>query len=187
MSLSATSTHALNTSRDGDSTTSLGSLFQYLTAISEKKCFQISKLNLPWHILKPFLLFLSLIIWEKRPTPTLPQPSFRQLSRFVEVSLEPPPHWTIPVPSATSHKMCAPDPSSASLSFSGHAPWPQCLSSSEGPWTCSWNCCYTYAFPGARYKAVINVVETPGWMTALLFKPEVTYFSPLPSCWFSYK
>ena len=29
MSLSTTSTHLLNTSRDGDSTTSLGSLFQY--------------------------------------------------------------------------------------------------------------------------------------------------------------
>lgn len=39
MSLSTTSTLPLNTPRDGGSTTSLGSLFQYLTALSEKKFF----------------------------------------------------------------------------------------------------------------------------------------------------
>jgi len=37
----------LNTSRDSDSTTSLGSLFQCLTTLSIKKFFQISNLNLP--------------------------------------------------------------------------------------------------------------------------------------------
>jgi len=37
----------LNTSRDGDSTTSLGSLFQCLTTLSVKKFFLISNLNLP--------------------------------------------------------------------------------------------------------------------------------------------
>ena len=36
----------LNTSRDGDSTTFLGSLFQCLTTLSVKKCFLIS--NLKW-------------------------------------------------------------------------------------------------------------------------------------------
>lgn len=40
---SATSTHFLNTSRDGDFTTSLGSLF----LLSEKKLFLISNLSLP--------------------------------------------------------------------------------------------------------------------------------------------
>jgi len=39
MSLCATSTQFMNTSRDGDSTTSLGSLFQYLTALSENNFF----------------------------------------------------------------------------------------------------------------------------------------------------
>ncbi|KAK4811306.1 hypothetical protein QYF61_023358 [Mycteria americana] len=39
MSQSATSTRLLNTSRDGDSTTSLGSLFQCLTTLSVKKFF----------------------------------------------------------------------------------------------------------------------------------------------------
>jgi len=37
----------LNTSRDGDSTTSLGSLFECLTTLSVKKVFLISNLNLP--------------------------------------------------------------------------------------------------------------------------------------------
>ena len=39
MSRSVTSTCLLNTSRDGDSTTSLGSLFQCLTTLSVKKFF----------------------------------------------------------------------------------------------------------------------------------------------------
>ena len=42
MSLSATSTCFLNTSRDGVSTTSL---FQCLTTLLEKKCFLTSNLN----------------------------------------------------------------------------------------------------------------------------------------------
>jgi len=37
----------LNTSKDGDSVTSLGSLFQRLTTLSVKKFFLISNLNLP--------------------------------------------------------------------------------------------------------------------------------------------
>ncbi|KAJ7399438.1 hypothetical protein BTVI_115200 [Pitangus sulphuratus] len=44
--LSAMSSHSLNTSRDGDSTTSLASLFQCLTMISLKKFFLLSNLNL---------------------------------------------------------------------------------------------------------------------------------------------
>ena len=47
MSLSATSKHLLNTSRDSDSTIAPGSQFQHLTTLLEKKFFQISKLNLP--------------------------------------------------------------------------------------------------------------------------------------------
>ncbi|KAK4813127.1 hypothetical protein QYF61_011338 [Mycteria americana] len=42
--------------RDGDSTTSLGSLVQCLTALSVKKSFLISSLNLPWRNLRPFPL-----------------------------------------------------------------------------------------------------------------------------------
>ena len=49
----------LNTSGDGDSTTSVGSLFHCLTTLSVKKFFLISNLNLPWHNLRPFY-FISL-------------------------------------------------------------------------------------------------------------------------------
>jgi len=47
MSQSATSTRFVSTSRDGDSTTSLGSLFQCLTTLSVKKFFLISHLDFP--------------------------------------------------------------------------------------------------------------------------------------------
>jgi len=43
MSLSTTSKRFLNTSRDGDSTTPLGSLFQYLTTLSVK--FSVTQLS----------------------------------------------------------------------------------------------------------------------------------------------
>ena len=59
MSLNTTSKRSLNTSRVGDSTTSLGSPFQYLTTLSEKQYFLTSSLNLPWRSLKPFPLVLS--------------------------------------------------------------------------------------------------------------------------------
>ncbi|XP_068267934.1 protein EOLA1-like [Nyctibius grandis] len=62
---------------DGDSTTSLGSLFQCLTTLSRKKFFLISNLNLPLHNLRPLPLVLSLVTWEKRQTPTSLQPPFR--------------------------------------------------------------------------------------------------------------
>ena len=45
MSLSATSPRFLNTSRDSDSTTSLGSLCHCITALSEKKCSLIPNLK----------------------------------------------------------------------------------------------------------------------------------------------
>ena len=54
MSLSATSTCFLNTSKDSDST----SPFQCLIALLEKKFFLISNLNLPWHNSKPSALVL---------------------------------------------------------------------------------------------------------------------------------
>jgi len=62
MSLSTTSKQFVNTFRDSDSTTSLGSLFQCLTSLSEKKFFLISNLNLPWCNLRPFALVL--LVWK---------------------------------------------------------------------------------------------------------------------------
>jgi len=49
MSRSATSTWFLNASRDGDSTTSQGSLVQCFTTLSVKKFFIISNLAVPLH------------------------------------------------------------------------------------------------------------------------------------------
>ena len=54
MFLSTKSKCFLNTSRDGDSTASLGSPFQHLTTLSEKKFFLTFNLNFPWHNLRPF-------------------------------------------------------------------------------------------------------------------------------------
>ena len=53
------STHLLNTSRGGDSTTTLGSLFQWSTTLRVKEFFLIPNLNLPWCNLRPFPLMLS--------------------------------------------------------------------------------------------------------------------------------
>lgn len=47
MCLRTAATHLLNISRDWDSTTSLGRLFQRLTTLSVKKRFLIFSLNLP--------------------------------------------------------------------------------------------------------------------------------------------
>jgi len=59
MRLSATYPFFLKTSRDGDSTTPLGSLFQYLSTPSEKKFFLICSINLPCCNFKPLPLVLS--------------------------------------------------------------------------------------------------------------------------------
>lgn len=56
--------HVTNTSRDGDSTNSLNSLFQCLTTLFMKKFFLTSNLNLPWHNLRPFPHVLSFVTLE---------------------------------------------------------------------------------------------------------------------------
>jgi len=83
MSLSTTPKGFINTSRDGDSTTSLGSLFQCLTTLSVKKFFLISNLSLPWWNLRPFPLILSPITSENGPIPLSLQSPFRYLKRAV--------------------------------------------------------------------------------------------------------
>jgi len=76
MSLSTTSKCSLTTSRVSGST--FGSSIQRLTTVSDK-LFHMSNLNLPWHNMRPFLLVLSLVTWEKRPASISPQPPFSQL------------------------------------------------------------------------------------------------------------
>ena len=72
-----TSRQFLNTSRNGDSSTSLGSLFQCSSPLSEKKFFLISNLNLPWCNLRPLPLVLSLLPGRKGQPP----PHSKLLSR----------------------------------------------------------------------------------------------------------
>ncbi|PKU44635.1 hypothetical protein llap_5071 [Limosa lapponica baueri] len=90
MSLSITSSHLSNTSRDGDSNTSLDSPFQCLITLLVKKFFPISILNLPWHNLRPFPLVPSPVPWEKRLTPPLATPTFQVVTESEKVSPQPP-------------------------------------------------------------------------------------------------
>lgn len=69
--------HALHTPRDGNSATSLSSLFLLLNALSMKKIFLIPNLNLSWYNLMPFPPVLSLVTWKKSLTLTLLQPPLR--------------------------------------------------------------------------------------------------------------
>lgn len=61
VSPSVTSLRFLNTSRNGDPTTSLGNPSQCLTALLEKQSFLIPNRNLPWHNLRPSPLILLLL------------------------------------------------------------------------------------------------------------------------------
>ncbi|KAK4830944.1 hypothetical protein QYF61_014403 [Mycteria americana] len=72
--------------RDGDSTTSLGSLFQCFTTLSLKKLFLILNLNLPWCNLRPFLLVLLLVSGRRDRHP----PRYNLLSESDKVSPQPP-------------------------------------------------------------------------------------------------
>jgi len=108
----------LSTSRDSDSTTSLGSPFQHLPTLSEK-CLLMSNLNVPWCNLRPLPLILWLVCGRRGRSP----PHHNLLSD------------TIPVPSSAPCKTCAPDSSQVLLPSSEYDPRPQCLSCREGPKT----------------------------------------------------
>ena len=79
-------TSVLNTSRNRDSTISLGSLLQYFTTLSEKKFFLKSNLNISCHYLKSFLLILSLVTWKMRPNLTFPTTLFQVVVESDKVS-----------------------------------------------------------------------------------------------------
>lgn len=85
MSQSTTSIHFLNTSCNGDSTTSLRNLFQSITTLFVKTFFLISNLNLPWQNSWPFPLVLLLVDWEMRPTPPHHNLLTGSCSRYGEV------------------------------------------------------------------------------------------------------
>ena len=90
MSLSATSTHLLNTSRDGDSTTSLGSLFQCLTTLSGEEIFPNTQSKPPLVQLeaissRPIACYLG-----RETDPHLATTSFQVVVESNKVSPEPP-------------------------------------------------------------------------------------------------
>jgi len=67
--LKAPSSLVLNTSREREFITSLGNMFQCLTALIGKNFFAIYNLNLPSLSIKPFLLVLSQQALVKCPSP----------------------------------------------------------------------------------------------------------------------
>lgn len=67
----------LKTTRGGDSTTSLGSLFQCCMSLSVSKFLIISNLDLSWCNLKPFPIVLLLGTWIKCLILTSLQPPLR--------------------------------------------------------------------------------------------------------------
>ena len=81
MSLSTTSTLFLNTSRNSNSTTSLGSLFQCLITLYMKKFFLIPSLGLPWCNLTchwekgPMLSLMNFLLFSCREGWVLPSVS----------------------------------------------------------------------------------------------------------------
>lgn len=106
MPLSGTSTNLFNTSSNGDSTTSLSSLFQFLTTLSMKKFFLISSLNISWCNLKEFSYVLSFFtLSEKTPSSLhlISGSCIKWCSLPWAFSF---PHQTIPLPSAAPHMSC---------------------------------------------------------------------------------
>ena len=65
--LRACTSQVLKVSRDGASTTSLGSLFQCFMTLTLKDFFLISKLNLPYFSLKPLVLSQQTLLTKMLP------------------------------------------------------------------------------------------------------------------------
>jgi len=86
--LKAPSSLALNTSRDGAATTSLGYLCQHLTTLRVKNFFFLSKLNLLSLSLNPLPLVLSLQALIKGPSSAFLKTLFRYWKGCYKVSPE---------------------------------------------------------------------------------------------------
>lgn len=110
LSLSTTSTHLSNSSRNGDSTTPLDSLFQWLTTLLVKKMFLVSDLKLPWQTWGLFLFSCCLLLGRRDCEVRLTslQATFRLLQRAISFLFS---RLNNPIPLAASHKTCALDPS----------------------------------------------------------------------------
>jgi len=84
--LKAPSNLALNTSREGAFTTSLGNQLQCFTTLTVMNFFLISNLNLPSFSLKPLPLVLSLFALVKSPS----SPFLYGLFRYWKVAIRSP-------------------------------------------------------------------------------------------------
>jgi len=87
--LKAPSSLALNTSREGTSTASLGNLCQCLTTLIVKNFFFISHLNLPFFSLKPLPLVLSLHALVKKSLSSFPVGPLRVLEGCYKICQQP--------------------------------------------------------------------------------------------------
>lgn len=134
MSLSAMSTCLLSISRNGSHRIFPGQPILMLDNLIVEEMFPNSQTTSPAATHGHMATLVTfLFTWEKRPTLT------------------------------TGHETCAPNPSPAPLSFSGHAPTPQC----EGPRT------------GHRFWDVASAVLSTGVQSLLCWRQ---YFCHKPGC-----
>lgn len=136
MSLSTTSSHFLNTPRDKDSITSLGSMFQCLNTL-----FTFHEEIPPGIQSKPALVQFEAVSLSSitcclrrglhAPHCSLLSGSGRKRSSLSSASSSS--DWTASAPSATPHRPCFLVPAPASLLFSEIVPAPQCPSCHERP------------------------------------------------------
>lgn len=111
----------LNTSRDEEYITSLGKLFQCLTALSINKFFLMSSLNLPWCSLRAFPCIPITCHLRKETNTLLAKIFFQALVESKEVSpLSLLFQRPTTIPSATPRKSCFLLLSPALLLFSAH-------------------------------------------------------------------
>jgi len=141
--LRPSSKHFLNSDRLDAMTTSLGSLFQWLTTLSVKNLFQMSNLIFPWCSFTPFSHVLLLVTRERISAPPSPLLSLRNCTlQWGYPSACSSLSWTNQVTSATPQKSCPQDLSPSWLLSSGHTLTVWCLSSTEVPktarYTCGW-------------------------------------------------
>ena len=101
----------MNTSRNGDCTTSLGSLRQCFSTLLEKKFFPNIQPEPPLVQLKAITSHPITVNLGEEADSQLTTTSFQGAIENNKVSSEPPPDQTIPVPSAAPHQTCASDPS----------------------------------------------------------------------------
>jgi len=131
--LKAPSNLALNTSREGATTASLGNLCHCPTTSRVKIFFLVSNLNLPSSSLKPLSHVLSLQALVKSPSPAFLQTPFHVLEGlnkvFPESSLLQ--AETAPTLSAFPHRRGPPGLGSFLWPSSGPTPTAPCLSCAE--------------------------------------------------------